>query len=119
MNKYSAAKKEIMDFINAFSDSYATDKKYIKDIQKEITNYICYERSTEINAILTPYGTPYYIPIKRKSETMRGYRSRVASWTYLFIVDNLVDRWNNDEQTICNLIYPSDIPNFMIEGVVA
>lgn len=115
MNKYEYSKKELKEF--TVGDTFAW--KYVKDIQKEVVSHII---DTLIpngnNAIAVPYPMDgyWYFPMPKKGENTRGYRSRLAAWTYLYIAENFTRRLNNEEELICELIFPDEIPWFCLEG---
>ena len=114
MNKYQYAKKKIKDFCDY------DDWQYVKTVQRQFADVIINSYIPEgLNAITVPFPqvSCWYFPLPRKSEKKTGYRSRLMAWLWLYIYNNLTERWNEEDEGICNLIYPENIPGFCLEGV--
>lgn len=114
MNKYECSKKELKDFCNA------NEWRFIKAAQRQFADAIINEFLPQgLNAVKVPFPHDgfWFFPFPRKGEKKAGYRSRLMAWLYLYIAENLTHRWNDDDQEICGIIFPEDIPWFALEGV--
>ena len=114
MNKYEYSKKELKDFCNV------DEWHYIKAVQRQFADAIVNEFLPQgLNAVKVPFPNNgfWFFPLPHKSEKKTGYRSRLMSWLYLYIAENLTRRWNDDDQEICDIIFPEEIPNFCLEGL--
>ena len=113
MNKYEYAKKELKDFCNT------KEWRYVKSVQHQFTDAIINEFIPQgLNAIKIPFPNDgvWFFPLPYKNEKKTGYKSRLMAWLYLYIAENLTRRWNDDNQEICEIILPEDIPWFALEG---
>lgn len=114
MNKFEYSKKELKAFCNV------DEWHYIKAVQRQFADAIVNEFLPQgLNAVKVPFPNDgfWFFPLPHKNEKKTGYRSRLMSWMYLYIAENLTRRWNDDDQEICDIIFPEEIPWFVLEGV--
>lgn len=117
MNKYQYAKNELKNFTEGNSSLY---KNYVKAVQRELADFIindCIPNGYNAVKVPFPNWSYWYFPMPKKHEKTTGYRSRLMAWCLLYIAENLTRRWNDEEQNICEFIFPEDIPSFGLEGL--
>ena len=119
MNKYEFANKEL---------KAATDagffKTFVKTNQRGLVECILNECIPNgFTAITIPWRNSdgeydyWYFPLRKKSESERGYHSRLMSWALLYIAENFTHRMNDEDMEICGFLMPEDVPDFYWEGI--
>ena len=119
MNKYEYANIELKSYDEALY------KNFVKTNQRALINFIltyCIPHN-DIGVTIPQLNVDgeydnWIFPTQRKSESFRGYKSRLMAWALLYIAENFTERLNNEEQEICGFIFPEDVPDFYWEGVI-
>lgn len=114
MNKYEYSKNELKNFCNA------DEWHYVKATQRQFADAIINDFLPQgFNAVKIPFPSDgfWFFPLPHKNEKKTGYKSRLMAWLYLYISENLTHRLDNEEQEICEIIFPEEIPWFALEGM--